>query len=248
MSRTLRSILRALSVVAALAVCGAPGRASDLGVSPVALHLDRLNARTALTVSNRGAEPVVMQAEAVQWLRDGRVDADAPTGDLIVNPAVFTMQPGQSQLVRIGLRRAGQGERETTYRIVLREVPQPALPGEQRHGGQVRVLMAMRVPVYLAPATAVRALRWQAEQAGDGSVTATLRNDGNVHARVGSMQLRSARGEPVAGAQATVAVVFPGESRSFRVASAADAGAGPFSLDVTTDQGMQQVPVAPSRQ
>lgn len=247
MNGTPRSDLRALGVAVALAVSSAPGFGAELGVSPVALHLDRLNDRTVVTVSNRGAEPVVMQADAVQWLRDGGTDTDAPTTDLIVNPAVFTMQPGQSQLVRIGLRRAAPDTREATYRIVLREVPQPAPPGRQRPGGEVRVLMAMRVPVYIAPTHVVRALRWQVAQAGDGSVTASLRNEGNVHARVGGMQLRSALGEALVGEPAMVAVVFPGESRSFRVAGAAHTDVRPHTLEVTTDQGAQQVPVAPWR-
>ncbi len=105
----------------------------------------------------------------------------------------------------------------------------------------------MRLPVYVAPLNVSRALHWHAEQASDGSITASLRNDGNVHARIASMQLRSARGEPLAPELATVAVVFPGESRSFRVPAAASADARPPTLEVTTDQGARQVPVAPSR-
>lgn len=233
-----------LTLLALAAACG-PAFASHLGVSPVVVNLDRLNERAAVTVTNRGAEPVVMQAEAVQWKRDGAVDTDLPTADLLVNPSVFTMQPGQSQLVRIGLRRAAPGAQEATYRIVLREVPQPARPDEHRASGQVRVLVAMRVPVYLAPVNVVRALHWQAMQASDGSVTASLRNDGNVHARVGSLQLRSAQGAVLAAAQSAGGVVFPGESRSFRVPGTATADAQPVTLEVTTEQGAQQVPVAP---
>ena len=105
--------------------------------------------------------------------------------------------------------------------------------------------MAMRVPIYVAPLNVVRELRWQATQASDGSVTASLRNDGNVHARVGAMQLRSAQGEALGPEQPAVAVVFPGEARSFRVPGTS--GAGPMTLEVTTDQGAQQVPVASSR-
>lgn len=83
---------------------------------------------------------------------------------------------------------------------MLRAVPVPAPPrqGEVRVSGQVRVLMALRVPSYVAPVNVVRELRWQALQATDGSITASLRNDGDVHARVGKIQLRWAQGDALA--------------------------------------------------
>jgi fimbrial chaperone protein len=232
------------SILLALAAASGAARASDLGVAPVVVQLDPHNQRTSLTVTNRGADPVVMQAEAVQWRRDASADVDLPTADLLVNPSVFTVSPGQSQLVRVGLRGAVSSQREETYRIVLREVPQPPRPGEVRQGGQVQVLMAMRVPVYVAPPAVARSLQWQATQAGDGSIDVSVRNGGNVHARVRSLQLRSAHGTAIAPEQAAVAVIFPGESRNFRVADAARAGAHPMTLEVTTDQGAQLIPVA----
>ncbi|HEY9239254.1 MAG TPA: fimbria/pilus periplasmic chaperone, partial [Burkholderiaceae bacterium] len=112
MRRALPAALLALA-----AACGTAS-ASHLGVAPVVVHLDRHSERSAVTVTNRGSEPVVMQAEAVQWIRDGG-DRDLPTADLLVNPSVFTVPPGQSQLVRIGLRRAAPEAAEATYRIVL---------------------------------------------------------------------------------------------------------------------------------
>ena len=58
------------SILLALAAASGAARASDLGVAPVVVQLDPHNQRTSLTVTNRGADPVVMQAEAVQWVDD----------------------------------------------------------------------------------------------------------------------------------------------------------------------------------
>jgi fimbrial chaperone protein len=220
-----------------------PVRASDIGVTPVAVHLDKSNDRATVSVVNSGAEAVIMQVEAVEWQTGDKRDLDAPTNDMVINPSVFTVPAGQSQLVRVGLRRSAQTEHEGTYRIVLREVPAAPRPGEVRVSGQVRVLMALRVPIYVAPNNVVRQASWQATQAHDGSITASLRNEGNVHVRVGQIRLRSSEGNTVASTdQAASAVVLAGDSRSFRVRGAS-ADRQPLTVDVLTDEGTQTVPV-----
>jgi fimbrial chaperone protein len=40
------------------------------------------------------------------WSQDAGQDILQPTTDLLVSPPVFTVQPGQSQLLRIALRGA----------------------------------------------------------------------------------------------------------------------------------------------
>ena len=131
--RGLAGMFAAATSLAAL-LWTSPAWASDIGVSPVAVHLDKANDRATVNVVNNGADPVVMQAEVVEWQHGpGAVDAGGPTSDMIVNPAVFTLAAGQSQVVRVGMRRAAQATREGTYRIVLREVPTPPKPGGRTH-------------------------------------------------------------------------------------------------------------------
>ncbi|MDO9353088.1 MAG: fimbria/pilus periplasmic chaperone, partial [Solirubrobacteraceae bacterium] len=159
--------MRALFFLFAIAVLSLHvgfASASDIGVTPVAVHLDKSNDRATVSVVNSGSDPVIMQVEAVEWKAGAPADRDTPTADMVINPSVFTVQPGQSQLVRVGLRRAAQADHEGTYRIVMREVPAAPRPGEVRISGQVRVLMALRVPIYVAPQNVVRESRWQATQ------------------------------------------------------------------------------------
>ena len=248
----LHLLASAAAVIAAL-LAATPARASDIGVSPVAVHLDKANDRASVNVVNNGDQAVVMQAEVIDWRRDASATKeDGPTTDMIVNPAVFTMQPGQTQVVRIGMRKPAQATQEGTYRIVLREVPTPPKPGEVRTAGQVRVLMALRVPVYVAPLNVVNAPRWQAVREDDGTVVASLQNEGNVHVRVGRLRLRAEGADPTAAPssdQAVAEVVFPGEAKKFRVPAVAVASARTerMLLEIATDQGPFEVPVTLAR-
>jgi fimbrial chaperone protein len=239
---TLRSALRA-ALWLMLAHASGVVHASEIGVTPVAVHLDRANDRATVTVVNSGAEAVIMQVEMIGWKRVAGVDEDVPTSDMVVNPSVFTLPPGRSQLVRVGLRQSAPVQSEGTYRILLREVPPAPQPGEIRIAGQVRVLMALRVPVYVAPHTVVQAPKWEATREADGSVVAALSNEGNVHVRVGRIQLRAVDGAPVPSDATTAAVVFPGERQRFRIAGVAPGDRRPMTLEVLTDEGLASVPV-----
>jgi fimbrial chaperone protein len=236
-----------IAMLLALLACAGTASAAEIAVTPVAVHLDKSSDRATVSVINSGAEPVIMQVEAVEWKSGAAAEQDVPTRDMVINPSVFTIAPGQAQLVRVGLRRAAQADSEGTYRIVLREVPAAPRPGEVRVSGQIRVLMALRVPIYVAPSNVVRESRWQATQAHDGSITASLRNEGNVHVRVGRIQLRSHEDSPAMPSEhAAAGVVLAGDSRHFKVRGATP-DTRPMMIDVITDEGTQTVPVVLAR-
>lgn len=214
-------------------------RAADVTLMPVTVKLDRANDRATVQVMNNGQEPVLMQAEAIAWNRVGGIDIDAPTNDLIVNPPVFTVQPGQTQVLRLGLRRMQPLEQESTYRIVLREVPMPRPSDVMNVAGSVRVLVALRVPVYVAPAQVQRSEKWQVSRAPNGELLAQVSNTGNVHLKVSELRLQGEGGTALASLaqKGSQSVIFPGEQRTFRLPAAAQA----TQVLVQTDEGQQVV-------
>ena len=236
MNRTFQTLFRALILTLCLPLAA---QASDVTLMPVNVKLDRNNDRATVQVLNNGQEPVLMQAEAIAWTRVDGQDHDAPTSDLIVNPPVFTVQPGQTQVLRLGLRRNQELAQEGTYRIVLREVPMPRTSDLLQVSGSVRVLVTMRVPVYVAPAQVKRSEQWQVRRAPNGDLLAQVTNDGNVHLKIGELRLHDAGGEALAALaqKGSQAVIFPGEQRVYRLA----ATNGATQMQVQTDQGLQML-------
>ncbi|MBV8379496.1 MAG: molecular chaperone [Paucibacter sp.] len=213
--------------------------AAEVTLMPVNVKLDRANDRATVQVMNNGQEPVLMQAEAIAWTRENGQDKDGPTTDLIVNPPVFTIQPGQTQVLRLGLRRNQALEQEGTYRVVLREVPMPRAEDLLNVSGSVRVLVTMRVPVYVAPAQVRHNEQWHVERAPNGDVLAQVTNTGNVHIKVGELRLEGASGQQLAAVaqQGGNSVIFPGEQRTFRLPAQVAA----TQVQVQTDQGLHMV-------
>lgn len=231
-------------LLALAAVSGA--HAADIGLTPIALHLDRQRDRTLVKVENQGSEPVTMQADAIVWSRHDVDGESVPTDALVVSPPVFEIAPGQTQIVRVGLRQTAELTQEATYRMVLREIPRPG-DATGTVSGSVQVLVAMRVPVYVAPHQPRRAARWQARSDGQGNVIAEVTNDGNVHLTLASMHLRDSSSRSVAQRSAP-AMVWPGESQRFALRPSAGVrlSDGTLVLDVMTDRGLQRVAVDPN--
>lgn len=220
--------------------------AANVGVTPVAIHMGGAINRATVNVVNYSAEPVTMQAETISWKRVNGVDDYADTTHVMVNPAVFTIEPGASQVVRVGLRQRNEQAVEATYRLVLREVP-VANESVKNESTAVRVLVAMRLPIYVAPDQVVQDQKWTVRQSAD-SVQVALQNNGNVHYKVGGIRLRNKAtdtGGPALASSSDGAVLFPGESRTFTLKRSGEAalGAQPVVLEVFTDRGPEYIPV-----
>ncbi|MDD3528904.1 MAG: fimbria/pilus periplasmic chaperone [Gallionellaceae bacterium] len=238
--------MRTQGIVAALAASlwlAATVQAAGIGVLPVGLELSARQDRGVINVTNDAAEAVVVQVEQVAWSRTDGKDHYTPTRDLVVNPPLFTLAPGRTQVLRVGLRRPPTGERERTYRLFVREVPPPSKAPEGEGVG-VRVLLELRLPIYVLPAKVVRAQQWQGQRAADGAIEVTARNTGNVHQVVAGLKLRAAGAAadaPILAEAQKGGLLFPGEGRSWTLHPPPDTAASRYVLEVTTERGTQNV-------
>ena len=160
--------------------------AANIGVNPVRVTLSENQKMGTLTVRNGGTEPMSMQLEVLNWSQEEGNGVFTPTRELIVNPPIFTIPAGGSQLIRVGLRRAPDAQRELTYRIFLQELPPPPSPDFQG----AKMLMRVSLPVFVLPkVTAKPVLRWHAVRTSDGDLKISLSNSGNAHIQIANFSL-----------------------------------------------------------
>jgi fimbrial chaperone protein len=210
--RMLRSLLIAASVSSA-------AHAGSFQVNPIRVDLTAAQTSAAITVRNDGTEAVVVQASIVAWTQEDGRDAYTPSSEALVTPPIATIAPGAEQIVRVGLRRAPDRDRELTYRLFLQEVPPPPKPGFTG----LQVALRIGVPVFVAPAVAAtRPLEWSATLLPDNRIRLIAKNAGNVHHRISDFELRAAgedaSSSPLAG-QSTVAYVLAGQTREWTLES-----------------------------
>lgn len=220
------------------AACAAT--AGSFAVSPVRATLSAGQPVGSLTVRNTGAEPTVVQLEVVSWSQQDGKDVYDPTREILATPPIFTVPPGGSQVVRVGLRRAPDPKREITYRLFLQEVPPPPKPGFQG----LQVALRVGVPVFVLPSVPVKpVLRWQLSRTPQGKLQVSLSNSGNAHIQVANIKLMPASGDPFP-TQQIGAYVLPGQSRGWLLEAApAPPPGATLRLSAQTDAGEVQAEV-----
>lgn len=221
--------------------CGVPlCAAGSFTVNPVRVTLSPTQAVAAITVRNAAKEASVIQLETSRWTQQGGKDVLAPSSEILATPPIFTLAPGGSQIVRVGLRRAPDVTGELTYRLVLREVPPP-----QPISQGLRVALAISMPVFVVSAhPAFPSLQWQAVRLADGRIQLQATNTGNAHIQVGAVELSSSeRSSPVLQ-QSVATYVLPGSTRSWTLKSAVEVRPGSIlRLHASTDAGNVQATV-----
>jgi fimbrial chaperone protein len=227
-----RLLLAGVLAAAALLPLPTTALAGSFTITPLRAELSAKARTAALTVRNEDAAAVVVQATAVLWEQPEGKDALTPSQDLIVSPAVFTLEPGASQLLRVALRRGADPARELSYRLLLEEVPAQAASGSTG----LTVALRLSLPVFVAPAAAVDArLDWQATRNADGTLVVEASNSGNVHVQVREIVL-NANGAALLRNSAA-GYVLPGAKRSWTFEAAAATPREGARLQATTDQG-----------
>ena len=193
-----------------LVTCASAG---TFTVNPVRATLTPNQSVQSLVVHNNGVEPSVIQVEAVSWTQQDGKDVYTPTREILATPPIFTVPPGGSQVVRVGLRRAADPQRELTYRLFLQEVP--SAPQAEFKG--LQVVLRVGIPVFVVPvgapgAAPVPVLRWRAARTPDGILNLSAANDGTAHVQVGKVTLARSESGDALVTQNVAGYVLPGHT------------------------------------
>lgn len=226
----MRVLRRCIVAAVAAAACGLlppTVAAGSFGISPLRVELSPAVPTGVLTVRNDGPQPVVVQARPMLWQQAAGQDELSETRELLVSPAVFTIEPGGSQLLRVALRREPDPRRELSYRLLLEEVPQQVAPDFNG----LTVALRLSLPVFVAPPVDSRAeLAWSAARTAAGALAVTARNDGNAHLQIRSFTLGEAGAAQPAARQVVASYLLPGQTRTWTFARAPGAAGFPARL------------------
>lgn len=239
MINTLRTLKRGFGVAAVFfAILGFSfaATAASLMVNPIRVVLDGKNQSAVVTLRNAGQEARVVQAELLRWTQEGERDVYTPTRDLLVNPPVFTLAPGQSQLIRIGLNRAPDAAQELAYRLYIQEVPPPSKPGFTG----LQMALRIGVPVFVNPTSALKPrLRWQASRTPAGMIKLKVSNEGNFHIHLTDLKLMESGGHrQIIDRNRIHAYMLPGKSLELTLKPEFDWKGDRFNLSASTDRGV----------
>ncbi len=228
----------ALCACLAVQMIGQAVFAQTLELAPVSVDVPAGRMTSTIRITNRGDQPTTVQIRSFAWSQsDGDEHLD-PTPNLLVSPPFATLGAGETQTVRVVLRKAATA-REDSYRLLVDQLPSAATPGS------INVALRVSLPVFAAPALQARAaLSWKlvGQEGGNrepGKARLVVRNDGTRRARLSALTVEGgsmtvsipgfAFRYVLAGAEA----VIPVEIRTAGPAGAVRS----VHVSATTDQG-----------
>jgi len=208
--------------------------AGSFTVDPVRLSLSATQSVAAVTVKNIGEEATVVQMETSNWTQHDGQDVLEPTSEILATPPILTIPPGASRIVRVGLRRPADPQRELIYRLFLREIPPP-----QPVAQGLRVALLISMPVFVTPPRiAGPQVEWRALRLRDGNIRLQARNTGRSHIQLGQLQLVQAGNGAAVATRNMADYLLPGNGREWTVEVQAAPPVGTLlSLTTQADSG-----------
>ena len=166
-----------------------PAAAGTLQVNPVLIEIGTARRTGSVTVRNVESTPVTIRAYPLAWRQENGEDRYDETDAVIVSPPVFTIPPGGTQIVRVGLRRAQEAVAPHPFRLMIEEIP------EASQDGGIRVALRLNLPLYSSVAPGAPGdLRWQASRQTDGQWAIEARNAGPGWIRLSAEVAETATG------------------------------------------------------
>lgn len=156
-------------------------QAATLGVTPVRLTLSAAHPTGVLNVSNKGGDSELVQAQVVAWSQKNGKDIFAPTQNILATPPIFRIDGGGTQVIRVGLRSAPTPGKETTYRLIMTQIPPPPRPDE------LGLQFALRVslPIFVDPGIKTAPiLHWSAKLLSPEKLVLSATNVGTAHVQI----------------------------------------------------------------
>lgn len=214
---------------------------SSLSVSPIVVSLDETTRTAAITLKNEGTESRVVQTELLRWTQANGKNIHASSRDLLVNPPIATLQPGQTQIIRVGLNRKADKAQELAYRLYISEVPPP--PKEGFTG--LRIALRLGLAVFVAGnAKPIYKLDWQAARDPQGALHLNLHNGGNRHVRLTSLKVRDpGNGKQLAELQQSQLTLLAGQARQIFLPLPTGWQGKQVGLMVGTEEGVTETKV-----
>ena len=188
-----------------------PSDAGEIKISPIRVDLSAAKPIGVLTVANPSDEPILLHLRLKQWSHRHGPDQFQDSRDVLLNPMIFELDPGEEQVVRIGLTHPLREERESSFRLFIQEVPDSSQPKTQNVATQLKVSL----PVFVAPRDPVPPdLDWRLIRRSATELALRVVNRGNLHGEIYSIAVLQSNGEPFAFVDQR-SYVLPGQSREW---------------------------------
>lgn len=197
--------------------------ATSIDVNPVRIDLAGGGQATELRLTNTGDGAVSLQVDTLKWEQDSAAADNLTETDLLLAvPPIFTIQPGNQQIVRLAYLGQQDAELEQSFRLLLTELAPPVSSDKTSSGLKMR--MRFSIPAFVAPQAgeARGELVLIATDLIDDAVAVTVENAGTAHLRIAGVEVFGRDGWVEVDTPSGVRYLLPGVSARVEIAELPD--------------------------
>jgi fimbrial chaperone protein len=160
--------------------------AGEFQVSPITLELGKDTKSGVFTVINSGEDKINFQISLSEWTQDleGK-DVYSETADIIFFPKMMTLEVGEQQVIRVGLK-GSRGLQEKTYRIFIEEIPSR----DKADGSNIAITIRFAPPIFVMPSVIKTGGVIENIVLTQSKISAVVRNTGNSHFKITSIFIK----------------------------------------------------------
>jgi fimbrial chaperone protein len=186
--------------------------AGTFSVTPVRVYMDSHERAAAITVTNEGADELVMQVDVFEWKQapDGK-DLLTLSEDMIMAPPILKMAPSSQQVIRLISMNDSAKDQQITYRMIVREIPEARKASADL---QLQMAYAFSIPIFITPPGALAKVNCVLTRLAANTVKAVCENTGSATAHPVGLFINNSSLEKIAS-QDSGGYILPGSQRSF---------------------------------
>jgi fimbrial chaperone protein len=204
--------------------------AQQVSVSPLRVTLKTEQQSEILTVRNTSQQAFTIQPKVMKWSQKDGKDVMEATRDVLVAPPIIEVPAGESQVIRLALKRAPEAGKELTYRLFIQQVTAP----QKFSTTGLTFAWNLSLPIFVTPVDSglTPTLQWTGAVNGK-TLAFTATNSGSMH-----IQVKKIRIESSAGVSESSQMFYLLPAQQLKVAIQAPAGVGrSVVLVADTDAG-----------
>jgi fimbrial chaperone protein len=179
-----------VALIWALFACTA-SLAQQVVVSPLRVALKNDQQSEIVTIRNTSKQTFTVQPKVMKWSQKDGKDVFEPTRDVLVAPPIIDVPAGESQVIRLALKRPPEQSSELTYRLFIQQVVAP----QKQSTTALAFSWSLSLPVFVSAldANTVASLKWTGTAVGK-TMTLTAANSGSMHVQVKKVRVESSAG------------------------------------------------------
>ena len=185
--------------------------AASFQVSPVRANLSAVEKTSVFEFYNTADEEVSVQVDVKKWMQENGQEKFEKTRDLVAVPAIFKMQAGKKQVVRIALLKPQASDVEEAYRLFFTELPGP----QKKENTNVKMRLRISVPVFIKPTEITLAPQLVLSNFDSVEKTITVNNPSNQHVQILEFLLNTTEGVEIKSSAG--AYLLPKQANTFKL-------------------------------